>query len=113
LGFEKSTQAQFSPGVGFVPAASDRELFRFGHRAPSDRDNQTHSAICDPQSDYLSNERRLPETNNAELMQIPDDAWTLETGIPLIRVTLRTRIHDHRAEAVQMFKTFPDNRIHG
>lgn len=60
---------------------------------------------------------------NMELMQSLDDAWNkqdwdtfekrhkTDTVVRWPAQPATNGIHDHRAEAVQMFKTFPDNRV--
>ena len=59
-----------------------------------------------------------------ELMQTLDDAWNAQdwdTFDKRHRTNVVVRwpgqpptngIHDHRLEGIQMFKTFPDNRVH-
>ena len=66
----------------------------------------------------MSNEKR-----NMELMQTLDDAWNAQDWDAFAKrhrkdVVVRwpgqkptQGIHDHRLEGVQMFKTFPDNRV--
>ena len=61
---------------------------------------------------------------NMELMQTLDDAWNsqdwdtfekrhkADTVVRWPAQPTTHGIHDHRAEGVQMFKTFPDNRVH-
>jgi len=63
------------------------------------------------------------ETRNKRLMQSLDDAWNnrdwdtferLHAADTVVRWPAQSPTHgvrDHRAEAVQMFKTFPDNRV--
>lgn len=63
------------------------------------------------------------ETENMELMQTLDDAWNAQdwdTFADRHKTDVVVRwpaqaathgIHDHRSEGVQMFKTFPDNRV--
>ena len=63
------------------------------------------------------------EKRNMELMQTLDDAWNAQdwdTFAKRHRAEVVVRwpgqnpthgIHDHRLEGVQMFKTFPDNRV--
>ena len=62
------------------------------------------------------------EERNMELMQALDDAWNADWDTFDERhrhgVVVRwpgqpptNGIHDHRAEAIEMFKTFPDNRV--
>lgn len=64
------------------------------------------------------------EKRNMELMQTLDDAWNAQdwdTFDKRHRTHVVVRwpgqppthgIHDHRLEGIQMFKTFPDNRVH-
>ena len=64
------------------------------------------------------------ENRNMELMQTLDDAWNAQdwdTFDKRHRTNVVVRwpgqpptngIHDHRLEGIQMFKTFPDNRVH-
>jgi predicted ester cyclase len=64
------------------------------------------------------------DNRNLELMQTLDDAWNSQDwdtfekrhkGDTVVRWPAQPAthgIHDHRAEGVQMFKTFPDNRVH-
>jgi ketosteroid isomerase-like protein len=64
------------------------------------------------------------ETHNMELMQTLDDAWNAQDWDTFAKrhkpdvvvrwpaQPLTQGIHDHRIEGVQMFKTFPDNRVH-
>jgi ketosteroid isomerase-like protein len=63
------------------------------------------------------------EERNMELMQTLDDAWNAQDWDTFDQrhkpdVVVRwpgqpptNGTHDHRAEAIQMFKTFPDNRV--
>ena len=63
------------------------------------------------------------EQRNMELMQTLDDAWNTQDWDTFDKrhksdVTVRWPAqpathgrHDHRAEGIQMFKTFPDNRV--
>ena len=63
------------------------------------------------------------EERNMELMQTLDDAWNAQDWDtfdqrhkPDVVVTWPGQpptngTHDHRAEAIQLFKTFPDNRV--
>ena len=63
------------------------------------------------------------EERNMELMQTLDDAWNAQDWDtfdqrhkPNVVVTWPGQpptngTHDHRAEAIQLFKTFPDNRV--
>ena len=63
------------------------------------------------------------EKTNMELMQSLDDAWNkqdwdtfekrhkADTVVRWPAQPPTHGIHDHRAEGVQMFKTFPDNRV--
>ena len=63
------------------------------------------------------------EERNKELMQTLDDAWNAQdwdTFAKRHRADVIVRwpgkdpthgIHDHRLEGIQMFKTFPDNRV--
>ena len=63
------------------------------------------------------------EKTNMELMQTLDDAWNnqdwdtfdkrhkTDTVVRWPAQPPTHGIHDHRAEGVQMFKTFPDNRV--
>jgi len=64
------------------------------------------------------------EQKNMELMQTLDDAWNAQDWDTFDKphkpdVVVRWPAqppthgrHDHRAEGVQMFKTFPDNKVH-
>ena len=64
------------------------------------------------------------EKRNMDLMQTLDDAWNAQdwdTFDKRHRTNVVVRwpgqpptngIHDHRLEGIQMFKTFPDNRVH-
>ena len=64
------------------------------------------------------------EHKNMELMQTLDDAWNAQDWDTFDQrhkpdVVVRWPAqppthgrHDHRAEGVQMFKTFPDNKVH-
>lgn len=64
------------------------------------------------------------EKKNMELMQTLDDAWNAQdwdtfdsrhkkdTVVRWPAQPPTHGIHDHRAEGVQMFKTFPDNKVH-
>ena len=64
------------------------------------------------------------EKRNLELMQTLDDAWNSQdwdtfakrhkedTVVRWPAQPPTHGIHDHRAEGVQMFKTFPDNKVH-
>lgn len=63
------------------------------------------------------------EKTNMQLMQTLDDAWNNQDWDTfdkrhktdtIVRWPAQPEthgIHDHRAEGVQMFKTFPDNRV--
>ena len=63
------------------------------------------------------------EEHNMELMQTLDDAWNAQDWDtfeqrhkPDVVVRWPGRpptngVHDHRAESIQLFKTFPDNRV--
>jgi predicted ester cyclase len=63
------------------------------------------------------------EEHNMELMQTLDDAWNAQdwdTFVqraqarccrPVARAAPTHGTHDHRAEAIQMFETFPDNHV--
>ena len=63
------------------------------------------------------------EERNMELMQTLDDAWNAQDWDTFDErhrhdVVVRwpgqpptNGIHDHRAEAIELFKTFPDNRV--
>jgi len=64
------------------------------------------------------------EKRNLELMQTLDDAWNAQDWDTFDKrhrhdVTVRWPAqapthgrHDHRAESIRLFKTFPDNRVH-
>jgi ketosteroid isomerase-like protein len=66
---------------------------------------------------------QIPEQKNMELMQTLDDAWNAQDWDTFDKrhkpdVVVRWPAqpptkgrHDHRAEAIQMFKTFPDNHV--
>ena len=67
--------------------------------------------------------RRTDERRNMELMQTLDDAWNAqdwETFAKRHRTEVVVRwpgqgpthgIHNHQLEGIQMFKTFPNNRV--
>ena len=64
------------------------------------------------------------EQRNLELMQTLDDSWNAQDWDTFDKrhrhdVTVRWPAqppthgrHDHRAESIRLFKTFPDNRVH-
>ena len=73
---------------------------------------------------YVNGPPMTNEQKNMELMQTLDDAWNARDWDTFARrhkpdVVVRWPAqppthgrHDHRAEGVQMFKTFPDNKVH-
>ena len=73
---------------------------------------------------YRQERNMTNEQKNMELMQTLDDAWNAQDWDTFDKrhkpdVIVRWPAqppthgrHDHRAEGVQMFKTFPDNRVH-